>query len=129
MAVESDKPVLIFGVINHYQDEKRQDQLRQEKRMVHDLLKKASLDATMRIEITDPDQGVFWRDLVRKNQFDPNVAVLHLAGFAAGDFIHITGGLGEDRYTVVEFAKQIARFPNLQLVMLNGCATPELLVL
>ncbi|MFK7920917.1 MAG: tetratricopeptide repeat protein [Bacteroidia bacterium] len=126
LPVPSQTPVVLLAGANTYQDRIRKQFVVQEKeRIARIFTEKGQAEAEIVSE--DPAQGIFLFDLFRKYAFDESVKVLHIIGYARGEYLHFEGGLGEEAYDVKSFIRQIEKLPGLEVVFVNGCATPEFL--
>ncbi|MEL7339808.1 MAG: hypothetical protein AAGM67_04920, partial [Bacteroidota bacterium] len=126
LPVPSQTPVVLLAGANTYQDRIRKQYVIQEKERIARIFNEKG-QAEAEIISEDPSQGVFLFDLFRKYAFDESVKVLHIIGYARGDYLHFEGGLGEEAYDVRSFIRQIEKLPGLEVVFVNGCATNELL--
>ncbi|MCB0835096.1 MAG: tetratricopeptide repeat protein [Bacteroidetes bacterium] len=127
MALDHLTPIIILATANDYQDGKRTRLLVKEKKMIHDIFQAESAQTLYYIVDEDPEKGGFIFDIFRQHYFSPDVSILHISGFSMGETLHFRGGFGEEILTPKEFANQVAKFPNLKLIFLNGCATPQVL--
>jgi hypothetical protein len=129
LAQEVIRPTLLWAGVNSYGDPDRQRQLRQERRLLECLFQAPPRpDGHQPLLLTEaPQTHVFFGDLLRRFHHDASLQMLHLSGFCLGQYLHLQGGLGEEAWAPAQFAHLISRLPGLQLVFLNGCATPELL--
>ncbi|GAB4428587.1 MAG: hypothetical protein OHK0039_47140 [Bacteroidia bacterium] len=127
MAETADIPVLLFACVNTYRDTVRKKMLQQEQSRLTGLFHSPRSHTHPEVIDVRPEQGRFLPDQFRRYHLQPIAKVLHLSGYAAGNYLHIEGAWGEERFTPGQFAKQVARLPGLQVLFLNGCATPALI--
>ena len=127
MSINHLTPIILLATANDYQDGKRAAQLSHEKKMISNLFKVESAQTLYYIIDENPKKGAFIFDIFRQHAFSPEVSILHITGFSMGEKLHFQGGFGEEVLTADEFGSQVAKFPNLKLVFMNGCATNEIL--
>jgi len=121
-----ERPCIIVGCTNSYLDPIRKDDLRQERRGVRRMWTREESVQSL-VEMASPGRGRFFFDLIRKHNYDPQVAIVHLAGYGVGHELHIESGIGMEMVAADGFAQMIDKLPNVKLVYLNGCASTELL--
>lgn len=119
-------PVILLAGANTYQDRVRKQYAIQERERIARTFQEQGLTQFDLIS-EDPKEGVFLFDLFRKYAFDDSVKVLHLTGYARGEYLHIDGGLGEEAHDVRSIIRQIEKLSGVEVVFVNGCATEELL--
>ncbi len=127
MLPTNERPAIILGCANSYQEPQRQRILCRERRTIAHILQQSEAVYPPDLIEEDPETGQFLFDQIRSQQFRWQPAVLHLAGYSEGEYLHFQGGLGEESLQAREVARLVSRLPGLRLVFLNGCATPELL--
>ena len=125
MPEDSETPVILLASANTDLDRRRIKLLDQERRMITGIFQKEGLTDFQIIQ-ESPDSGTYFFDQFNKLAFDPNVQILHIAGFAQEEGLNFRAGYGEDTVKPENLGDFLGRLPNLQLVFLNGCATPEL---
>ena len=125
MPEDSETPVILLASANTDLDRRRIKLLDQERRMITGIFQKEGLTDFQIIQ-ESPDSGNYFFDLFNKLAFDPSVQILHITGFSQDEGLNFRAGYGEDTIKPENLGDFLSRLPNLQLVFLNGCATPVL---
>ena len=127
MAEQDHTPVFLLATANFYEDQRWRKQLHQEASLVHKLLSGEQTRGACRLIREEPENGIFLFDQIRQFRHNPQVRLLHIAGFSRGEYLHLQSGFGESGLRPREVAQLIGQLPGLQLLFLNGCATPAML--
>lgn len=129
MKMDLPKPVILLASANSYRDGRKARALAQEKKMITDILASENAQTIYQVIQEEPDEGKFIFDLFRQHTYDKNVSILHISGFSSGEYLHFEGGFGEEAIEPKNFVRYLSKLPGLEMVFLNGCATPALLEL
>ncbi|MEM7373971.1 MAG: tetratricopeptide repeat protein [Bacteroidota bacterium] len=122
----SSSPILLLARANTSKDPKKKKALVKECEMITSLFRQSS-DYPFHLILAQPETGEFLFDHLRKYRFKEQPIFLHIAGYPGGQSLQLEGGWGEESLKPKEFARLLSRISGLEMVFLNGCATPALL--
>ncbi len=127
MVASEPKSVIFLACVNTYRSGKRLRHFVNERkaiaRMFSSFSRKAPFQAVEKGNISN--QSFF--NLLQQNDYYQRVAVMHFVGPANGNHLRIETDKFEAGIHMDELSKLIALLPNLQVVFLSGCATPDLI--
>jgi len=128
MEMTTQTPIVYLACVNSSQKGKRLNYLFNERQILSNILsfgKKKSLFEPLH---KDPViNSNFFPDFIGKEMYKDRVRVLHFSGHAESEHLRIEAGKSEWHIHINELTRVIDLLPNLELVYLNGCATPKLL--
>ena len=122
----TSRPTVILARANTNNDPRRRKQVVRECEMIADIFRQQTEVSFDLIE-AQPETGTYLFDQLRQFRFQNQTILLHIAGYATGEYLHLEGGWGEESLSPKQFSRLLSRLPGLQMVFLNGCASPELL--
>lgn len=110
-------PVILLACLHDSDGGRRNNQPLQERRAIARALELAEDEGLCHLIQEDTTPQTTFLDLLYKHSFKDSIAVLHVTGSLTGD-----NKLVDER----ELSDSLGKFPDLQLVFLNGCATMPL---
>jgi len=128
MEMKTQTPIVYLACVNSSKKGKRLNYLFNERQMISNILSfgknKPLFEALHKDPVADTN---FFPNFIDKEFYQERVRVLHFAGHAESEHLRIEAGKSEWHIHINELARVIDLLPNLELVYLNGCATPTLL--
>lgn len=122
----SSRPILLLARANTAKEARKRKQLVKECEMIASIFRQTE-DSAFHLIMAQPETGDFLFDHLRQYRFKDQPIFLHVAGCSSADSLWLEGGWGEESMTPREFAQLLSRISGLEMVFLNGCATPGLL--
>ncbi|MEL6255510.1 MAG: CHAT domain-containing protein [Bacteroidota bacterium] len=128
MEMTTKKPIVYLACVNSSRKGKRLNYLFEERQRISKILSFKSTNPLFEVVHKDPVVNTyFFPDFIGKKYYQERVKVLHFSGHAESEHLRIEAGKSEWHIHINELSRVIDLLPNLELVYLNGCATPRLL--
>ena len=128
MEMTTKKPIVYLACVNSSRKGKRLNYLFNERQRISKILSFGSKNPLYEVVHKDPVVNTyFFPDFIGRKYYQERVKVLHFSGHAESEHLRIEAGKSEWRIHINELSRVIDLLPNLELVYLNGCATPRLL--
>lgn len=128
MEINTQTPIVYLACVNSSRKGKRLPYLFNERQMISNILSFGRSKPLFEPVHKDPTQDTyFFPDFIDKDMYQDRVRVLHFSGHAESEHLRIEAGKSEWSIHINELSRVIDLLPNLELVYLNGCATPKLM--
>ncbi|MEM6806042.1 MAG: CHAT domain-containing protein [Bacteroidota bacterium] len=122
------KPIVYLACVNSSHKGKRLNYLFNERQRISKILSFGAKNPLYEVVHKDPVINTyFFPDFIGRKYYQERVKVLHFSGHAESEHLRIEAGKSEWHMHINELSRVIDLLPNLELVYLNGCATPRLL--
>lgn len=128
MEINTQTPIVYLACVNSSKKGKRLTYLFNERQMISNILSFGRSKPLFEPVHKDPTSDTyFFPDFIDKDFYQDRVRVLHFSGHAESEHLRIEAGKSEWSIHINELSRVIDLLPNLELVYLNGCATPKLM--